>query len=417
MTSKTPIVLNRASATGKKDTNVSFKRALTRDIVATVDDSSDSIWYTQTIAIFTAILGIPISQAADLWGRKIFLVILTAFGFIGSLIIASANSPCLAITGFAVTGISYGTQPLLHAIASEIFARKYRPWGQCSVNVAASLGAIMGFFHEKFHRLDWPGYGLLTPALVLFCMSLAWIQNPYSWTDTHVSVTFIIGVCIVVCIFFSQDSLITGAHYSVAFAALGISAIISGLWCSKTKAMRVPTIVAFSFFVLFNGFGLGICLPSLVTVAHFATPQELIVIASGLTISLRSLGGSVGPALYGAVLHHGFSSILGSKIVNAVLPLGFPKKELPQLVSALASHNETMIKQIHGISPEIIEAGYEGLLEAYRIGFRGDWVTTASLSLVAGIDNFTAHIDAPMVVITEGEEEMDGSTYTLTRMS
>ncbi|CEI67811.1 unnamed protein product [Fusarium venenatum] len=262
-----------------------------------------------------------------------------------------------------------------------------------------------------------------------------------------------------VSIFFSQDSLITGAHYSVAFAALGISAIISGLWCSKTKAMRVPTIVAFSFFVLFNvlmatisqksttsqiwafpGFGLGICLPSLVTVAHFATPQELIVIASGLTISLRSLGGSVGPALYGAVLHHGFSSILGSKIVNAVLPLGFPKKELPQLVSALASHNETMIKQIHGISPEIIEAGYEGLLEAYRIGFRGDWVTTASLSLVAGIgkwnvvqsflicssaafflrdptDNFTAHIDAPMVVITEGEEEMDGSTYTLTRMS
>ncbi|CEI67810.1 unnamed protein product [Fusarium venenatum] len=247
MTSKTPIVLNRASATGKKDTNVSFKRALTRDIVATVDDSSDSIWYTQTIAIFTAILGIPISQAADLWGRKIFLVILTAFGFIGSLIIASANSPCLAITGFAVTGISYGTQPLLHAIASEIFARKYRPWGQCSVNVAASLGAIMGLlvggavtrnenhvgfrsywymvagmysfatvsvqllyspppralqlvcsFHEKFHRLDWPGYGLLTPALVLFCMSLAWIQNPYSWTDTHVSVTFIIGVCIVV---------------------------------------------------------------------------------------------------------------------------------------------------------------------------------------------------------------------------
>ncbi|CAF3619711.1 unnamed protein product [Fusarium graminearum] len=478
--------------------NVVGSGALTRDIAATVGDSSDSVWYTQTLAIFTAILGIPVSQAADLWGRKIFLVILTTCGFIGSLIIAGANSPCLTITGFAVTGVSYGAQPLLHAIVSEVFARKYRPWAQSSVNVAASLGAIMGFFHEKLRRLDWLGYGFLTPALVLFCMSLTWIQNPYSWTDAHVSVTFTTSLCFTVglvayetmvkrdgmfhhrlfkdrnfplalgCIFvegmvffcandyfafqvsmfFSQDSLITGAHYSVAFAALGISAILSGLWCSKTKAVRVPTIAAFSSFVVFNilmatmskettssqiwtfpiflGLGLGICLPSLVTTAHFATPQELVAITSGLMISLRSLGGSVGLAVYSAVFHHGFSSSLGPQIAGAVLPLGFPNKELPQLISAFVSNNETAIKLIDGISPEIIEAGHEGLLEAYRVGFRGVWVTTASISFVAIIaasflrnptDNFTAEVDAPIVIVTEAQEEMQGSTVTLARMS
>ncbi|CAG2009568.1 unnamed protein product [Fusarium graminearum] len=527
--------------------NVVGSGALTRDIAATVGDSSDSVWYTQTLAIFTAILGIPVSQAADLWGRKIFLVILTTCGFIGSLIIAGANSPCLTITGFAVTGISYGAQPLLHAIVSEVFARKYRPWAQSSVNVAASLGAIMGLlvggavtrnenhvgfrvywyivaglyavatisvqllyspppralqlvfsFHEKLRRLDWLGYGFLTPALVLFCMSLTWIQNPYSWTDAHVSVTFTTSLCFTVglvayetmvkrdgmfhhrlfkdrnfplalgCIFvegmvffcandyfafqvsmfFSQDSLITGAHYSVAFAALGISAILSGLWCSKTKAVRVPTIAAFSSFVVFNilmatmskettssqiwtfliflGLGLGICLPSLVTAAHFATPQELVAITSGLMISLRSLGGSVGLAVYSAVFHHGFSSSLGPQIAGAVLPLGFPNKELPQLISAFVSNNETAIKLIDGISPEIIEAGHEGLLEAYRVGFRGVWVTTASISFVAIIvasflrnptDNFTAEVDAPIVIVTEAQEEMQGSAVTLARMS
>ncbi|KAK6721039.1 hypothetical protein SNK05_004131 [Fusarium graminearum] len=441
--------------------NVVGSGALTRDIAATVGDSSDSVWYTQTLAIFTAILGIPVSQAADLWGRKIFLVILTTCGFIGSLIIAGANSPCLTITGFAVTGVSYGAQPLLHAIVSEVFARKYRPWAQSSVNVAASLGAIMGFFHEKLRRLDWLGYGFLTPALVLFCMSLTWIQNPYSWTDAHVSVTFTTSLCFTVglvayetmvkrdvSMFFSQDSLITGAHYSVAFAALGISAILSGLWCSKTKAVRVPTIAAFSSFVVFNilmatmskettssqiwtfpiflGLGLGICLPSLVTTAHFATPQELVAITSGLMISLRSLGGSVGLAVYSAVFHHGFSSSLGPQIAGAVLPLGFPNKELPQLISAFVSNNETAIKLIDGISPEIIEAGHEGLLEAYRVGFRGVWVTTASISFVAIIaasflrnptDNFTAEVDAPIVIVTEAQEEMQGSTVTLARMS
>ncbi|UZP36697.1 hypothetical protein NXS19_004513 [Fusarium pseudograminearum] len=444
MASKIPIVLNREITKSRKDTNLSLKSillllsinliyfaqvanvvgsgALTRDIAATVGDSPIQF-------------GIPVSQAADLWGRKIFLVILTTCGFIGSLIIARANSPCLAITGFAVTGISYGAQPLLHAIVSEVFARKYRPWAQASVNVAASLGAIMGLlvggavtrnenhvgfrvywyivaglyalatvsvqllyspppralqlvfsFHEKLRRLDWLGYGFLTPALVLFCMSLTWIQNPYSWTDAHVSVTFIIGLCFAIglvayetmvkrdgmfhhrlfkdrnfplalgCIFvegmvffctndyfafqvsmfFSQDSLITGAHYSVAFAALGISAILSGLWCSKTKAVRVPTIAAFCSFVVFN-----------------------ILMA---TIS-----------------------------------------------------KETTTK-----------AGHEGLLEAYRVGFRGVWVTTASISFVAVIaasflrnptDNFTAEVDAPIVIVTEGEEETQGSTVTLARMS
>ena len=51
--------------------------------------SSDGIWFTQTIAILTAVLGIPVSQGADLWGRKVFLVYLTAFGSIGSIIVGS----------------------------------------------------------------------------------------------------------------------------------------------------------------------------------------------------------------------------------------------------------------------------------------------------------------------------------------
>ncbi|EWZ80620.1 hypothetical protein NW765_006454 [Fusarium oxysporum] len=307
--------------------NVVGSGALTRDISAVVGGSHDSVWYSEVIAILTALLGIPASQAADLWGRKTILVCLTSCGFVGSLTIAKASSSGTAIAGFAVLGISFGAQPLLHAISSEVVARKYRPWAQGSINVSASLGAIVGlliggvltrhehhdgfraywymvagiyavatvacqFFYnpppraleivlsvsEKMRNLDWVGYGFLTPALVLFCMSLAWSGNPYSWTDAHVLATFLIGVlsgvalivyetsikkngmfhhrlfrdrnfalalgCIFaegmvfhcgnnyfafeVSVLFATDNVIIGAQYSMAFIALGISAIVSG---------------------------------------------------------------------------------------------------------------------------------------------------------------------------------------------
>ncbi|KAF4955431.1 hypothetical protein FGADI_4541 [Fusarium gaditjirri] len=510
--------------------NVVGSGALTRDISAVVGGSNDSVWYSEVIAILTALLGIPASQAADVWGRKKILVFLTSCGFIGSLIIAKASSSGTVIAGFAVSGISFGAQPLLHAISSEVVARKYRPWAQGSINVAASLGAIVGllvggvltrnehhdgfraywfmvsgiyavatvacqFFYnpppraleivlsvsEKMSNLDWVGYGFLTPALVLFCISLAWSGNPYSWTDAHVLAPFLIGVlsgvaliayeasikngmfhhrlfrdrnfalalgCIFaegmafhcgnnyfafeVSVLFATDSLVIGAQYSMAFIALGISAIVSGIWCSMSKALRFPIILAFGFKILFMvlmatvskstpqaliwvypitlGLGLGVCMPALITVAHFATPRELIAIASGLMISIRSLGGSIGLAVFNAIFSNGLSSNLGPKISHAVLPLGFPEKELPQLIPALAHNDTEALKQIHGISPEIIHAGVDGLLDAYRVSFRGVWLTTASLCLVASIagfflrdptEKFTSQIDAPITPQTE----------------
>ncbi|KAF4414622.1 siderophore iron transporter [Fusarium acutatum] len=84
-------------------------------------NSTDGIWLTQTIAILTAVLDIPVSQGgADLCGRNVFLVYLTGFGDIGSIIVAKASSMHMAIAGFATTGIPYEAQPLLLAVTSEL---------------------------------------------------------------------------------------------------------------------------------------------------------------------------------------------------------------------------------------------------------------------------------------------------------
>ncbi|KAI7976262.1 hypothetical protein EIK77_010735 [Talaromyces pinophilus] len=124
--------------------NVVGSGTLTTHITTVLGSPTDRVWFTQVLAILTAILSIPVTQAAGFWGRKIFLVILTTCGCIGSTVVARANGIGAAIAGFAITGLSFGAQPLLHAVSSEILARKHRSFAQASVNVASVLGAILG---------------------------------------------------------------------------------------------------------------------------------------------------------------------------------------------------------------------------------------------------------------------------------
>jgi MFS family permease len=196
------------------------------------------------LAIFTVVLGPIISQGADYWGRKWFLVILTLFGTVGSIIVARATDMSTAIGGFCVLGVAFGAQGLVHAVASEVLPRRWRSWGQAAVIVSITLGIVPGLivagalnrrgdadgfrkfyyisaglfglasflcavaylppptkqqievtrFRDKMARLDWIGYGLLASSLVLFCIALTWSLNPYGWNDAHVSATFIVSV-------------------------------------------------------------------------------------------------------------------------------------------------------------------------------------------------------------------------------
>jgi MFS family permease len=178
------------------------------------------------LAILTVVLSPPISQAADYWGRKWFLVILTAMGFVGCIVVSRSSSMGMVITGLTISGVSYGAQPLIHAVTSEVLPRKYRSYRQASNNVAIALGAIfalyvgglltrnshpegfrtfwyivagiyavctviVGFlynpplrelqiklkFGEKIGRLDWVGYILLTSGLVLFCLAAVMVSK------------------------------------------------------------------------------------------------------------------------------------------------------------------------------------------------------------------------------------------------
>ncbi len=214
---------------------------LARAIAAVVGGAELTAWPTAVLGIMVAAFGPPVAQTADYWGRKPFLVGLTAFGCVGDIIISRATSMPMAIAGFTIAAISCVAQPLLHAVVSEVLPRKYRSWAQATVNLSVSFGAIYGLltagaltqsnpegfrtyfyigaglyaasavacallynpppretqiasFRSKLSQLDWVGYCLVGSGVALLCTGLAWAQNPYPWANAHVLGPFLVGV-------------------------------------------------------------------------------------------------------------------------------------------------------------------------------------------------------------------------------
>ncbi len=417
----------------------------------------------------------------------------------------------MAIGGQAVSALAIACQPIIHAIASEILPRKYRPLAQSCTNTSAALAGIVGLlsagaltahnpngfrtywymtagmyaasaliivllYHppvrelqvqlstrQKLARLDWVGYFLLITGLVLFSYSLTASISIYPWKSAHILGPFMAGVallfaffiyewkftrsgmlhhdlfsrgrnfivaelCILIegMVFFSANNYFgfevvvlygfnqfkAGLYYSVAWYCLIISTTTAGIYCSRTKTVRVPTMIAFGFFVLFNalmaslslstqnnapgyavfmGLGLGTALNALVVVAQLSTPPELISITTGLMIATRSFGGTVALSIDTAIFSNTLSSKIPAKVTAATIPLGLKPAYLGELIGSLTTKNTTALAQIPGITPKIIAAAGTAIKKSYSLGFRYIWVTAAAFSALALIGMFTSH--------------------------
>lgn len=199
--------------------------AFSQAISATVGGEQEAFWLVAMCALEVAVLAPPVSQIADLWGRRWALIVPTFAGIIGSIILSRAKSMSVALVGNAIVAASFAAQPLLHAVASEVLMKRNRVAAQAAVNVGAGLGGVIGLlagaaftqtnpagfrnywymaaglyaagtialfalytppltklqrsmdFRQKLQKLDWIGYILLTCGLVLFMFGLSVADN------------------------------------------------------------------------------------------------------------------------------------------------------------------------------------------------------------------------------------------------
>ncbi|KEF62020.1 uncharacterized protein A1O9_03592 [Exophiala aquamarina CBS 119918] len=212
-------------------------------LTAVVGGTDKSNWIVGAISLPMAVLSAPVAQAADYWGRRWLLIVLTSMGFVGSLITSRCESIGVAILGQSFIGLSFSCISLTFAIVSEVLPHRQRMTGQAVVNSASALGGIVGIYaaaslvtnhgpsgfrilwyldaalyavavvitlfcyrppprelqksltsRQKLEKLDWIGGLLLTAGLILFCLGLSQARNPYTWDSAQVLAPICVSV-------------------------------------------------------------------------------------------------------------------------------------------------------------------------------------------------------------------------------
>lgn len=65
--------------------NITAAGAFGPNVGAALGGEAQSTWLVIVLVIIIAVLSPPVMQGADLWGRKWFLVCMTALGMVGEL--------------------------------------------------------------------------------------------------------------------------------------------------------------------------------------------------------------------------------------------------------------------------------------------------------------------------------------------
>jgi MFS family permease len=493
---------------------------LSSAITSVTGGADQAIWLVSTLAISAAALGVPVSQAADYWGRKWFVVGFTACGAVGCLIASRAQSFAVVLAGQSIACLSLGAQPLVHAIASEIIPRKYRPFAQTAVNLASGTGgavgvtmggalvrsspqgfrvyfyitaglyAIMGLIvawiyrpppralqlelstREKLGRLDWIGCALSVPGLILFSYALTSSTGVYPWSSPIIISTLVVGsvmlimfglhewrftrtgmlhhglfsrgrnfaICLVLIFteglaFFAANSFFAfenvaiygrsffraGLAFTIVFWTANVATVITGLYISRTKRLRLPLIFATTCVAVFFacmaslklgsewnplgyavllGAGLGSALNTVIVTAQLSTPPELIAVASGLMIAFRSIGGTVGLSVFQAIFGSTFGKDLAPDVLTRVIPLGFDPIYTGMLLAGLTTQNTTLVDDIPGVTPLIVAAAATGVKTAYVTTFRNVWIAATCFACVALFRKWIPVDQQPSTVLT-----------------
>lgn len=122
-----------------------------------------------------------------------------------------------------------------------------------------------------------------------------------------------------------------GGHYRIQ-GAIGTAIMAGGI--ALLSRMTVETNYASAMVnIIITGFGLGITMPLYTIAVQNAVPYNILGVATSSTAFFRSIGGSVGLAIFGSVMNNRFASELGSRLPSAIKAL-IP----PDQLSAL-SHN------------------------------------------------------------------------------
>jgi EmrB/QacA subfamily drug resistance transporter len=158
--------------------------------------------------------------------------------------------------------------------------------------------------------------------------------------------------------FFSGQMLSrAGGHYRIQ-GIIGLA--IMGAGMTLLSRMTVETSYGSAVVnIVITGFGLGITIPLYTIAVQNAVPYNMLGVATSSTAFFRSIGGSVGLAIFGSVMNNRFASEFTDRLPSVVKTM-VPAKELEVL-----AHNPQALmspeaqEQLRGIIEQIGPQGAE----------------------------------------------------------
>jgi hypothetical protein len=126
-----------------------------------------------------------------------------------------------------------------------------------------------------------------------------------------------------------------GGRYRIQ-GAVGVIIMAVGMWLLSRMNVDTTSGTAVRNMII-TGFGLGITMPLYTIAVQNAVPYKVLGVATSTATFFRSIGGSVGLAIFGSILNNRFAAEMSGRI-----PLDFANAVPPQQLDILM-HNPQVL--------------------------------------------------------------------------
>lgn len=134
-------------------------------------------------------------------------------------------------------------------------------------------------------------------------------------------------------------------------------------------------------------FGIGGILVPAATVALIVVPDSLLATTAALSLSIRTIGGSIGFTVYYNIFVNKLGKQLPEFIAKYVIEAGLPASDAADFVAAYLSAPANTT-QAPGFSVEVLAAAADGKKWAYAESLKWVWYTSLPFGILAIIACF-----------------------------
>jgi EmrB/QacA subfamily drug resistance transporter len=298
------------------------------------------------LGLLAAIVVLP--ESADRRGRRMDVPgQLLGIAGIGGVVYATIEGPLIGWTSPALIAIYAGAALALLAFGI-VEHRTPTPMLKLAVfRDRVFSGALLGGFAVYF--------GMFA---VLYFLSL-WLQEVLGWSATHAGLA-IVPALVVAAAVAPVAGWLSGRSGGAVPLTVGLTLAALSLFLF-TRYGAHATYGQFWYLLPIVGAGMGLTLTPITTTALSRMPAQQAGLASGLTNTVRELGGVLGVAVLGSILTQQMISDLGQRLGRLGIPAGqraaivgtvkagggLPRSSGPRSASVTAAVNLAYVHGLH----------------------------------------------------------------------